>query len=62
MPPLIVFAIAGIGVYAGYRMVRAALEQLDSDASDGASADLRQPRDLGVLEWDPTSGVYRPRK
>lgn len=64
MPPLILLAAAGIGIYAGYRMVRGVLGKIDSGAvrQAGAEREVPAPRDLGSLERDPASGVYRPRK
>lgn len=68
MPPLVVFAVIGAGLYAGYRWYSkligpaqqpspADFEQLRKEAM----ARMHPSRDLGTLEWDDAAGVYRPR-
>jgi type II secretory pathway component PulJ len=68
MPQLAVLALLGAGLYAGYRWyartarhiaaeVRRAEDELRRRA-EGAAIE----KDLGVLEYDPTSGVYKPAK
>ena len=62
MPQIIVLALAGAGLYAGYRWVRkraksAAREAVRRDPEDAQG----KPRDLGSLERDPDTGVYRPK-
>jgi predicted negative regulator of RcsB-dependent stress response len=70
MPQLIALALIGAGAMAGYRWVA---KQVDAarQAADDAEAKLRQaaeqrqsegPRDLGQLEWDEVSQVYKPRR
>lgn len=68
MPPLIVLAIAGAGVYAGYKLFTKLVEQAATPAKSDAEARKAQaaaragePKDLGGLEWDPQSGAYRPK-
>jgi hypothetical protein len=66
MPQLFVLALIGAGLYAGYRWVRTAKELV----ADVRRADEelhrwtggRIEKDLGALEYDPVSGVYRPSK
>lgn len=69
MPQLIAIAIVGAGVYAGYRWVRGQVSRAQ-DSARTAEAEVRrraaeragQPRDLGTLEYDATTGEYRPRR
>jgi hypothetical protein len=69
MPPIILLALAGAGLYAGYRM----FAKLTQDAKHGtgkvSEAELRTnqkrqatARDLGELEWDEKAGAYVPKK
>jgi hypothetical protein len=66
MPLFIGFALLGVGLYAGYRWFAQASEEIASEAKR-AEADMLRGRqgkplekDLGVLEYDPATGVYRP--
>ena len=62
MPQIIVLAIAGAGLYVGFRWAR---KQLRGATEKAAAQEQREkavgPRDLGTLERDPATGVYRPR-
>jgi hypothetical protein len=66
MAQLFVLALIGAGLYAGYRWVRtgkelaAELRRADEDFRRRAGG--RIEKDLGALEYDPVSGVYRPTK
>jgi hypothetical protein len=68
MPQLIAVFVAGAGIYAGLKWLSKVLEQQARMAARHAE-ELRQrsaekgrvPKDLGTLEYDPESGVYRPR-
>jgi predicted negative regulator of RcsB-dependent stress response len=67
MPPLILLAVAGAGLYVGYKWVsRQAREATDAalraqDALKKSARDARSSvRDLGELEWDEAAGVYKP--
>lgn len=64
MPPLVLLAAAGLGVYTGYRVIRDTLKRIETEAERGmpGSGPETPPRDLGPLEWDAVNGVYRPRK
>ena len=70
MPPLIVLAIAGAGVYAGYKLFSKLIEQAQTPAKsdserwkrEAAAARGGEPKDLGGLEWDAQAGAYRPKK
>jgi hypothetical protein len=67
MPQLIALALIGAGLYAGYRWVvrtkaslaemRRAEDELRRRAAGGALE-----KDMGALEYDNASGVYRPAK
>ena len=66
MPQLVVVALLGAGLYAGYRLVMrtkdlvADLRRAETEASRGSAGALE--KDMGPLELDPTTGVYRPAK
>ena len=72
MPPFIAIAIAGVGIYAGYKWLTRELQRTASEGEHAtADAEMRaadaagarhSPKDLGTLEWDAASGVYKPRK
>jgi hypothetical protein len=67
MPPLVLLAIAGAGCYAGYKLF-AKLVKLAAMPSRAETERVRREaraaaggvRDLGELEWDEKSGVYKP--
>jgi hypothetical protein len=70
MPHVFALVIAGAGLYAGYRWISRQLADVQ-EAARRQEAELREammrggravPKDLGTLELDPKSGVYRPRK
>jgi hypothetical protein len=67
MPQLIALALIGAGAVAGYRWVakqmaaaRVAAEQAEAELRRAAAG--AAPKDLGRLELDSASGVYKPRK
>ena len=67
MPHAIVLALLGAGVYMGYRWIMrtsreiaAEVQRAQEDLRRGASPHVE--RDLGRLEYDPQSEVYRPVK
>jgi hypothetical protein len=68
MPQILAFALIGAGLYAGYRWfsrlsaeigseLERARDELQRRTSSGSNE-----RDLGQLEYDPASGVYKPSK
>jgi hypothetical protein len=67
MPQLIGLAFVAAGLYAGYRWLSKEFRRA-AEAAEQAREALRQrtgdmtglPKDLGPLEWDEKSGVYRP--
>lgn len=67
MPPFAILALLGVGLYAGYRWYartadRIAEEIKRSEADDLRPANVPIEKNLGTLEYDPISGVYRPVK
>jgi hypothetical protein len=68
MPQLIVVALIGAGVYAAYRWMRQASAAITAelnraeDELQRRSAGGRVEKDLGRLEYDAATGVYRPQK
>ncbi len=67
MPQVIALALLGAGLYAGYRWFARAAGAI-GDAITRAEDEGRQQsqgrieKDLGALEYDAASGVYRPAK
>ena len=68
MPPLVLLAIAGVGCYAGYKLFAKLIEQAQTPSREEverirreARAATGSTRNLGELEWDEKTGVYRPR-
>jgi hypothetical protein len=64
MPPLIVAVLLGAGAYAGFRAVRHLLSRSSEEGmppAEGGNGNPTEPeKDLGRLELDPATGVYRP--
>ena len=68
MPPLVIALLLGAGAYAGYRTARQLWEKAaahsakveGSDVPPGSPEATIGEKDLGVLEYDPATGVYRP--
>ena len=67
MPQVIALALLGAGLYAGYRwLARAAgdigagMRRAEEELAQKAPGHLE--KDLGALEYDQASGVYRPAK
>ena len=68
MPQLIVVALIGAGFYAAYRWLRQTSDAIAAEL-DRAEDELRHraggrpvEKDLGRLEYDAATGVYRPQK
>lgn len=66
MPQLVALALIGAGLYAGYRWLARSSKELAAQMKR-AEDELRQraagrpiEKDLGRLEYDPASGVYKP--
>jgi hypothetical protein len=67
MPQVVALMLAGAGLYAGYRWIARQLTQAAAEAARAQEEIARRaaeaagaPRDLGALEWDEKSGVYKP--
>jgi hypothetical protein len=65
MPQIVVAVLIGAGITAGFKwiareMVRAADEERVAHKNTGRDNLRSVPKDLGALEWDAKSGVYRP--
>ena len=74
MPQLMALLLVGASAYVGYRTVKERIERSRQRRSDAESKAGRageapeqpaarkgEPKDLGALELDPATGVYRPR-
>lgn len=68
MPQLVAIAVIGAGLVAGYKWAAKKMEEARI-AAERAETELRrqaaqagEPKDLGMLELDPASGEYRPRR
>ena len=65
MPQVIALALLGAGLFAGYRWFKRTTREIAAQMQR-AEEELRQEaasrieRNLGALEYDPSSGVYRP--
>ena len=65
MPQVVLLAAIGAGIYAGYRALLRAGERLAAELKRSED-EMRQraaaaaEKDLGTLEYDPRSGVYKP--
>ena len=65
MPQVIALALLGASLYVGYRWIARAAGGIGARidrAEDELRAQSHRPieKDLGALEYDPASGVYRP--
>ena len=66
VPQFFVLALVGAGLYAGYRWMTQATQQITVDVRT-AEDELRRrasaalEKDMGALEYDPATGVYRPK-
>jgi predicted negative regulator of RcsB-dependent stress response len=67
MPQVIALALLGAGLYAGYRWITRTTREIAAQmqrADDAVRQDAtgRIEKNLGTLEYDPASGVYRPAR
>lgn len=70
MPPFIAAVLIGAGAYAGFRAARHLWERSLHGQPDTAKGATGGPapdttigeKDLGTLEYDPATGVYRPQQ
>jgi hypothetical protein len=61
VPQLLALAFIGAGLYAGYRWVSGVTTKVTEELKRQAQAKVTE-KDLGQLEFDPKSGVYKPVK
>ena len=67
MPQVIALTLLGAGLYAGYRWFTRTTREIAAQMQR-AEEELRQEaasrieKNLGALEYDPVSGVYRPAR
>lgn len=70
MPPLVFLAVVGAGAYATYKLFEKLLRQAATPSPAEVERIRRETaaaragagtRDLGKLEYDEATGVYRPR-
>jgi hypothetical protein len=67
MPAIAIFAAIGVGAFVAWRVVQAVVDATTAPPPDRSSAPVKPPaegataRDLGSLEFDPKSGVYKPK-
>jgi hypothetical protein len=65
VPQVIALTLLGAGIYAGYRWFTRAAQEIGAEMRRSED-ELRQQatgrieKNLGALEFDPASGVYRP--
>jgi hypothetical protein len=65
MPQAIALALVAAGLYVGLRWLAHVAHQLKAEIERGDESRQDAPRiekDLGKLEYDPVSSVYRPAK
>ena len=66
VPHLAILALVGAGLYVGYRLltrsaqaITAEVRRAEDELRARAAGTILQ-KDMGRLEYDPVSGVYRP--
>lgn len=68
MPQVILLAAIGAGIYAGFRALVRAGENFAAELKRGEdevrarAAQAGAEKDLGTLEYDPVSRLYKPRR
>ena len=60
MPQLVVLALVGAGAFLAGRALGRMREDRKKRTKHEAASNVREPRDLGHLRRDPSSGEYRP--
>jgi hypothetical protein len=68
VPQVIALALLGAGLYAGYRWLTRTAREI-GEGMQRADEELRRQeaagrieKNLGALEYDPVTGVYRPAR
>jgi hypothetical protein len=65
VPQVVAVALLGAAVYAGFRWLARAAGSMAEEmrrAEEALKAKGRIEKDLGTLEYDAASGVYRPAR
>jgi hypothetical protein len=64
MPQVVAAVLIGAGIAAGFKWIAREMARAVDDArgahDDRPPRNVTAPKDLGRLEWDAKSGVYRP--
>jgi hypothetical protein len=64
MPQFMIIALAGAGLWAGYKFLRREMTRVEATLRD-ADAALRRKRSEAPrvhLERDPETGIYKPKR
>lgn len=61
MPHVFALVVAGAGIYAGLKWISRLAQGASAGPTQAKATPRRAPKDLGTLDRDPQSGVYRPR-
>ena len=67
MPQVIALAVLGAGLYAGYRWLTRTTREIAAHVQRAEDEMRREAagrieKNLGALEYDPSSDVYRPAR
>lgn len=66
VPQFVALALVGAGLYLGYRWLTQATQEITADVKRKEDELRRRAaileKDMGVLEYDPATGVYRPKR
>ena len=62
MPQVVAAVLIGAGIAAGFKWIAREVARAADDArvAHDDRRNVTAPKDLGRLEWDAKSGVYRP--
>ncbi len=61
MPQLLGLVLIGAGAFAGFKVAKRALGRMSAEHRARTQAPDAM-KDIGALEFDPISGVYKPKK
>ena len=66
VPQFVALALVGAGLYLGYRWLTQATQEITADVKRKEDELRRRAaileKDMGALEYDPATGVYRPKR
>lgn len=65
MPHVIALALAGAGLAAGYKWVSKKVSahlEAERARAEAAQREAAGPKEMGSLEWDAETGVYKPQR